>query len=222
MIFHTAADSVYYKSFYDYYSYSIKKYFNNSKLSLHFIGNSTPVNPLINYSTNHNISFDKIKEKYNVDDINAKGFYALSRWLSIPNKNNNVVVSDVDIIALKYLPENNINNLLENYEVINITRTKKNGSEGGMAMMIIRQDVINEINKKAKDVLNNHKLQWDSDVQVRSFIYNNYNVAHLPEMHVFGKKSNYKNFDNTKRSFAICKGRIDAKCNSLKKALLYL
>jgi hypothetical protein len=218
MIFHTAADPIYYEKFYDYYSYSIKKFYPTSKLSLYFVGNRLPANPSITYLKHKDISFSKIQQIYSADEKNAKGYYALARWLSMP-LDDDIVVSDTDIIAIKPISLNIIKSMLKDHEVINITRTKKGGSEGGMAMMIIRKDVVSNINNKAKDVLHNHKLQWDSDVQVRSFIYNNYNVAQMPEMHVFGKNTNYETFDNTSRSFAIFKGRIGAKCASLEKAV---
>lgn len=221
MIFHTASDPVYYHAFYKYYLRSIKQFYSKSKMSLYFIGQELPINSSIDILEHDNFSFEKIQQTYNSTIENAKGYYALSRWRSMPVLDDHVVVSDIDIIAIKHLPLSKIDDLLINHEVINITRTKKGGSEGGMAMMIIRKDVVESINQKATEVLDN-KLQWDSDVQVRSFIYNNYNVAQLPEMHVFGKKTNYQTFDNTTRSFAIHKGRIDTKIASLKKAVDYL
>lgn len=218
MIFHTAADPIYYREFYEYYFYSIKQFYPDSKMSLYFIGNETLINSSIDILEQEKTNFEEILTRYKSTFDEARGYYALSRWRSMPVLDDHVVVSDIDIIAIKQLSLPKIETLLVDHEVINITRTKKDGTEGGMAMMIIRKDVVNTINQKAKEVLNN-KLQWDSDVQVRTFIYNNYNVAELPEMHVFGKRSNYQTFDNTARSFAIHKGNIDIKISSLKNAV---
>jgi len=218
VIFHTATDPLYYKSFYTSYSYTIKKFYPHDSLSLHFVGDNKPTNSNINFITTTNISFEDIKQQYNCNDDAAKGFYALARWFSIPETDQNVVVSDADIIALKKLNIEQVNNLFKTHHAINITRTKKNGSEGGMAMLILRHDVISDINRVALSVLDN-TLQWDSDVQVRTHIYNNYNVAEIPEMHVFGKRSNYKTLDNTERSFAIYKGRLNRKIAALEQAI---
>lgn len=218
MIFHTATDPIYYNKFYNLYSKTIKKFYPQSDLSLHFVGSPVPTKSYINFISNSNLSFEKIKKIYKCDTEQAKGFYALARWFSIPETQQDVVVSDADIIAIKTINEQRIKDLFSNHQVINITRVKKNGSEGGMAMMILRHDIIPNINQVALSVLNN-QLQWDSDVQVRTHIYNNYNVAEIPEMHVFGKRSNYKTLDNTERSFAIYKGRLHRKIAALEQAI---
>ena len=218
MIFHTATDPIYYNTFYHFYSHTIKKFYPNCELSLHYVGLDLPQNDNINFITNTHITFEDIKNTYESDNSNAKGFYALARWFSIPETEQNVVVSDVDIIAIKKINQEKINDLFKTNHAINITRTKKDGTEGGMAMLILRNDIIADINKVALSVLKN-KLQWDSDVQVRTHIYNNYNVAQIPEMHVFGKRSNYTTFDNTHRSFAIRKGNIQRKVISLQTAI---
>jgi len=218
MIFHTATDETYYNKFYSMYSNSIIRFYPQSKLSLFFMGNNLPVNSNIEYLKQKNISFESIKETYSVNEIDAKGYYALARWLSMPIKNQNVVVSDVDIIAIKPIPQQKIDDIFKEHQIINITRTKPNGSEGGMAMMYIRKDVVEDINLMAEKILHKNNLRWDLDVQVRTYIYNTYKVAEIPEMHVFSKRSDYTTYDNTNRSYAIFKGRIDAKFNSLSKA----
>lgn len=220
MIFHTSADPLYYENFYRFYNESIKLFYPDSKLSFHFVGHDSNIIDLpIDIFSQKKISKKEIETMYNTSERNTLGYYALSRWMSIPDIGDHVVVSDVDIVAVKSIPVNYILNIFKDYEVINITRRKPNGLEGGMAMMIIREDAISKINKKANEVLNNPTLAWDSDVQVRTFIYENFKVKELPEMHVMGKKSNFETLDNTERSFVIYKGDRLKKIEILNKVL---
>lgn len=217
MIFHTAAEWNYYEKFYSLYSSSIKKFYPNAKLSLHFLGENFPKNKDIFYTSYENISFEQIQQKYKTLNIkDTKGYYALARWKSIPDVGENVVVSDTDIIAIKTINQSRFNDLFKTHEVINITRTKKNGLEGGMAMICLRQDIILDVNNFSNTVLDNSKLHWASDVSVRTYLYNTYKVAEIPEMHVFNKKTNYDTY-TTSRSFAIFKGKVEDKINSLSK-----
>jgi hypothetical protein len=220
MIFHTSADPLYYENFYKFYNESIKLFYPDSKLSFHFVGHdSNIIKSPIDIFSQKKISKKEIEIMYNTSERDTLGYYAISRWLSIPDIGDHVVVSDVDIVAIKSIPTNYILDIFKDYEAINITRTKKNGTEGGMAMMILRKDIISSINQKANEVLNNPTLAWDSDVQVRTFIYENFKVKEIPEMHVMGKNSNFDNFDNTERSFVIYKGDRLRKIEILNKVL---
>jgi hypothetical protein len=218
MIFHTAADEIYYNQFYNLYYSTIKQFFPDSKFSLYYSGKNILKNKKILYIKHEPITNQEIESVYKVSGRDTKGYYALSRWWSMPVQNEHVAVSDVDIIALKNIPQEKINNILNDHEAINITRTKKNGLEGGMNLMILRKDIIDDVNKNAKSVLNTSQLHWASDVNVREFIYANFKVYNLPEMHTFNKRSEYFSLDSTSRSFGIFKGGVTQKVNSLKKA----
>lgn len=222
MIFHTAADLVYYNNFYELYNSTIKKFYPDDTFSLYYLGNTLPNNTNISYVTQEKITSAEIESTYKVTDRNTKGYYALSRWWSMPVANEHVVVSDVDVVALNTISKEKIDNIFKTYEAINITRTKKNGQEGGMAMLILRKDIVDDVNNNAKYVLKNIPLSWSSDVNVRGFIYKNFNVYSLPEMHVFKKRSDYTTFDSTTKSFGIFKGGITQKVNSLKKVKINL
>lgn len=218
MIFHTAAEKIYYKQFYDLYYSTINQFYPASKFSLYYLGQDIPTNKNISYLQQENITIEEIESRYSVTDRDTKGYFALSRWWSMPVVNENIVVSDVDIVALKNISEDIISDIFQKHEVINITRTKKGGTEGGMAMMIMRKDIVADVNNNAKFVLQNIPLNWASDVNVRNFLYKNFSVYSLPEMHVFNKRSDYSTLDATTRSFGIFKGGVAQKVDSLKKA----
>lgn len=219
MIFHTAADARYYEHFYSFYQFSIKKFYPEANLSLHYMGNNkNPINN-IDFFSEEDINLDSIKQKYSPQtEKDALGYYALSRWLFLPLQNDHVVVSDVDIMAIRKLPQN-LDELLEKNQVINITRTKKDRTEGGMAMIIVHKDIAAVAKEFANNLLMTNRLYWALDVQVKKFLYNNFSKIEIPEMHVFNKHSNIKTFDNTVRSFAIRKGRINEKINALQEVV---
>lgn len=216
MIFHTAADIHYYNYFYKFYKTTISHFYPNAELSLHYMAEDILVDTDVKHFSAENTNINKIQEKYNADERSALGYYCLARWLFLPEVDDNIVVSDVDIIAIKSIDQQRFDNLFEEYQVINITRTKKGGTEGGMAMIAVRSDVIKPVKLFSNNLLNSNKLQWALDVEVRTFLYENFKTIEIPEMHVLGKKTNV---DNTDRSFAIRKGNIQAKIYTLEQAI---
>lgn len=217
MIFHTAADSKYYNYFYDFYKFSIEKFYPDSKLSLHYMGKACEKIADVAYITKEDIDLSTIYEKFSPNnDKDAYGYYALSRWWSLPVIDEHVVISDVDIMAIKTLPYN-IDELLIKNQVINITRTKKDLTEGGMAMIIIHKDIVQATLNHAENLLKTKKLYWALDVEVKKFLYNNFTRLELPEMHVLNKRSQIDILDHTNRSFVIRKGRINEKIATLQK-----
>jgi hypothetical protein len=222
MIFHTAADSRYYECFYSFYQFSIKKFYPEAKLSLHYMGDNTSLTNNIDFLSREHINLDIIKQRYSPQtEKDALGYYALSRWLFLPLQDDHIIVSDVDIMAIRKLPQN-INELLEKNQVINITRTKKDHTEGGMAMIIIHKDIADKVKEFANNLLLTDNLYWELDVNVKKFLYNNFSKIEIPEMHVFNKHSDIKIFDNTTRSFAIRKGRVHEKINTLQEVMTVL
>ena len=212
MIFHTSADKIYLDNFFLPFVTSIKKYYPNPMLSLNFVGTEyVDINKHVYYNTIP-LSFFELKQKYQKGDRDTKGYYALSRWLTIPVLDDHVAVCDIDVLAVNPIDNQLILNLLKTYEVINITRTKPNGEEGGMMIMILRKDICKTVKDYSTSLLNNLDLKWDTDVNVRSFLYNNFKVKNLLQMKQLSKKS--ADFSNC--WFAFAKGNTEKKLNYLK------
>jgi hypothetical protein len=192
MIFHTAADPLYYNHFYQNYYQSIKKNYPDSRFSLHLVGNISNVLN-VDFLTNEMITLDEIKGKFSCDEKNARGYFCMSRWTSIPITNSHVCVSDVDIIAVDKIDNRFVEANLDRHRVINLTRIKnKTGKEGGMMIFFLHKDVCETIKQYANNVLKNHKLEWASDVLVRNFIYENYDVKNVLKMQETSKSSSVK------------------------------
>jgi hypothetical protein len=190
MIFHTAADPIYFNEFYNAYSNSIKKYFDSPLFSLNFVGLDQQ-QLAVDYLFHDKISFEEIKIKFKVDDRSATGYYCMSRWTSIPVSNDHVCVSDVDVVAINPIDNILINNLLEKHKVINLTRLKpKTGEEGGMMIIFLHKDICQEVKDFSKQLLENKPLCWGTDVDVRSYLYNNFDVKNLVKMKDISKSPN--------------------------------
>ena len=107
-----------------------------------------------------------------------------------------MAVCDIDILAVNPINHGLLEDLLKTYQVINLTRIKpKTGKEGGMMIMILHKNICNIIKKFANNLLVNNKLIWQTDVMVRTFLYENYKVKELLQMEDISKKNNLKNVD---------------------------
>lgn len=203
MIFHTATDPVYYKNFYYSFRTSIEKYFLNPKFSLRFVGedNIDLDNTLL---TIDKTSFEDIKTRFNATDKHAKGYYALSRWLSIPIEDEHVVVCDADVLAVNTIDKELILNLLDRFQVINVTRLKKDGRPGGMMIMILHKDICQQVRNYSNSLLDKEEIEWATDVNVRTFLYRNFSLCEILQMEDISK---VKDFSKTDKWFIFSKIR---------------
>lgn len=196
MIFHCASDSIYYEHFFKNFVDSIKKYYPNPKISYNFVGKDLPNNIETDILQIDKISWEEIKTQYKVSDRDAKGYYALSRWLSIPNENDHVAVCDVDVLAVNKIDHELIETYLQTYQVVNLTRIKPKGAgEGGMMIMILHKDICALVKKFANSLLLDNQLIWQTDVVVRTHLYENFKVKQLLQMEDVSKNKDLKPTD---------------------------
>lgn len=195
MIFHTAADPIYYDRFYNDFRNSIIANYHDTKFSLRTVGNFNQT-PVADFITNDSITLEEIEKQYSCDGRNAKGYYCMSRWISIPNENSHVCVSDIDVIAINTIDHELIEDKLEKHKAINLTRIKtKSGKEGGMMVFFLHRAICKEIRDYANHVLRKNDLNWATDVDIRNFIYNNYEVLNLLKMQEISKSKSAKIID---------------------------
>ena len=202
MIFHTSADKTYYEYFYEMYYTQVKKFYPNPVCSFNYVGTDKQVSDFANIDI---ITLDLLSENDFSNKFpfaNIKGYYALSRWLSIPVKNEDVLVSDIDVLTINEIDKTLVDSLLQQHQVINITRMKPNGQEGGMMVMILRKDICEEVRKFANSLLSTETIGWATDVLVGDFLYKNYNVKNLLKMHSVQKNQNLEGITDW---FIFCK-----------------
>lgn len=187
MIFHTVCDPVYFDRFYkDFYS-SIVKNSEDAELSLHYVGKTSKnftefiTDSSLHYSTEPTTLEDlKIKYHETTDIGNLLGFYPLARWYSIPIIDKDVCVCDVDILAINKIDSRYLKKLLEEHDVVNITRTKPSGEQGGMMLMCLSKRILKSIVEFANAVSKEGvRIGIAEDVRIRSYIYNNFKIFEL-------------------------------------------
>lgn len=178
MIYHTATDKVYFDLFFKRWHQSINRFDPNAGFSLRFVGNEDV--DVMNYCRDHNIlltfdniSLDEISIKYNANHTNARGYYALSRWMSIP-EHDNVCVSDVDLVQVNR-SDIDFSKIFSEYNFASIAR-KKVKHPNMMMIFYISKDMTKLINQKTKMLLENNPLMWDSDTKLMTWISENYPI----------------------------------------------
>lgn len=177
MIYHTAADPIYFDFFFKRWHQSIRKFQPNANFSLRYVG---PENQqVLDYCSENNIllsvdsiTLPEIAEKFNVDESTAKGYYALARWISIPN-GEDVCVTDIDIIQLNPLGID-FEKISTDYSFASIAR-KKVDHPNMMMCLYISKDKIQEVKNKANNLLST-VLRWDTDTAIMTWISKNYPI----------------------------------------------
>jgi len=157
MIFHTTCDELYFDRFYENFWKSIKSFNAEASFSLNYVG---PKNhKIIDFCqknqiilSTEEITLSELQEKFckNTDN-DVLGYYPLCRWKSIPIADENIVVCDVDILAISKIDIELIDSLLEKYNAVNITRVKPNGNVGGMMLIAISKNHIESVRAMAFD-----------------------------------------------------------------------
>lgn len=170
MIFHTAAESVYYEIFFETWHQTIKQHWPEAKFSLRFVGENHDAAEAYCHAndiifSHDSITFEQIKEKHAVDDAQAKGYYAMARWASVPFNEDNVCVTDVDVIALKISAQEkqDLETRLLSTPMIFISR-QKGPKINPMMGVFLHKSVCGDVKRRAKDILKNSVLAWNSDV----------------------------------------------------------
>lgn len=197
MIFHTSTDPIYFEKFYPSFFKTFKKHSGpSSQFSLSYIGN--PTEYLFSFCRDNNIqltienkTLDDIVDNFKKSLDDCYGYYAINRWCTIPNFNQPVFVSDVDVFAINDIDINSIKDILNDYDVVNITRLKPNGTHGGMANIVLSEKICNEVAEVSKKILESNSIKWDLDVLVKEYIYKTFKIYEI----------NNKVLDITKKSY---------------------
>lgn len=178
MIYHTAADKGYFDCFFKRWHQSIKKFQPKANFSLRYIGNEDPA--VLEYCTLNNIkvTFDSIRldeiiKKYNVSSQDARGYYALSRWTTIP-EDDDVCVTDIDIIQLNPL-DMNFDTIFSEYPLATIAR-KKEKHPNMMMCFFISKNMTSIIRNRALSLINASTLSWHTDTKIMRWIEENYSI----------------------------------------------
>lgn len=190
MIFHTAAEQTYFDLFFTNWHTSIKKFWPEAKCSLRFVGpKSLKVDKYCkenNILVSHDpITIEDIRIKFERVELPKKdkrpescyGYYAISRWLSMPVVGEHVCLTDVDLVAISRPNLDKVNKILEQYQQYRLPRFPNNGTKPkNMMVNFFRKDVVAKVNEVAANILNSSKLMWCSDLGVMDYCNKNFNI----------------------------------------------
>ena len=187
MIFHTASEQSYFDLFFVNWHTSIKKFWPGAKFSLRFVGPKS--SKVDKYCKANNIlishdptTLEDIKIKFDQSELDNRpkacyGYYAISRWLSMPVLNDHVGLTDVDVVAIRSPDLNKINKILDQYQQYRLPRVFVDRSKPkNMMVNFFRKDVVAEVNAVADNILNSSKLMWCSDLGVMDYCNKNFNI----------------------------------------------
>lgn len=190
MIYHTAAEVNYYNAFFKRWHQSILYVHPDAKFSLKFVGDTIDAD-VIEYTKTHNI--DLILDPTTPEDLINKygsieagcGYYPMARWNSIPDSDD-VCVTDVDVVLLNdHLAE--ITELLNEHDVVSISRLKPNDKVNLMMINYIRKDVCAKVKNVAISLMNDETFRWDIDLDVMFYIKKNLNLIYINKLLKFDR-----------------------------------
>jgi hypothetical protein len=190
MIFHTAAEQLYFDLFFQNWHTSIKKFWPGARFSLRFIGPKSvrvdeycKTNDII--VTHDPITFEEIKTKFDQVELPEKdkrpkacyGYYAISRWLSMPVVDDHVGLTDVDIVAVKKPDMKKISKIFNEHQQYRLPRVFVDKTRPkNMMVNFFRKDVVSEVNEVAANILNSSKLMWCLDLGVMDYCNKHFNI----------------------------------------------
>ena len=179
MIFHTAAEKIYYNAFFKNWHTSIKKIYPTAKFSLRFVGSTTDTD-VIEYCNTHHIMLDldpttyqEIVDKFKVTGNHANGYYAMSRWISIPILDESVFVTDVDVIATN-TPTFSIDNSLKKKPWLTVSKRKAPDRTLKLMAICLRKDLCERVRDRAVSLLKDSPLIWSLDLQIQKYLTDNF------------------------------------------------
>lgn len=181
MIFHTAAEENYYNFFFKKWHSFLKEFNPTAKFSLRYVGDTNSCD-VVEYCSTNNImldvdptSLDQIIEKYKCPKGNAFGYYAISRWISLPLLDEHVCMTDVDLLQLNPL-DFDLNKILDEKNFISISR-QKNNKTNKMMFLGFNKDFVKTVKDQSISFLENNSLVWNLDTKILIWLvlHNNFN-----------------------------------------------
>ena len=220
MIFHTAAEKVYYNAFFKNWHTSIKKIYPSARFSLRFVGPDDDTD-VIEYCQSNDIlldidpiTYNQITDKFNVTGLNTNGYYAMSRWISVPTIDEDVFVTDIDIVAIS-APSFDIEKSLNEKPWFTVSRRKANNRTLKLMAICLRKDICNSVRDKAISLLNSQPLVWSLDLNIRDFLMENFEYN---EYVLLGSINKLSIPEVKKLPFAHVKGDTETKISEFKIA----
>jgi len=181
MIVHTALDLNYCKIFGHDYVDNIRQYMPDALVSLAMVNQELDlcgVEADIVYHDPRNFQ-DIVDEFGTVQDRQAYAYYGLSRFSSLPVIDHDVMVRDIDTLIVRDMDHDQIAELLEQYDVVNLVRSRRNGLSGGLGAFFISHRACSAVKTFAESLLAHKKLYWPIDEEIKHWCQSNLKYTEL-------------------------------------------
>lgn len=197
MIFHTAAEASYYNFFFKRWHSYLKEFNPTAKFSLRFVGD-TRVCDVVEYCNANNIMLDvdpisltEIMDKYKCPRQNAFGYYAISRWISLPVLNENVCMTDVDLLQLNPL-DFDLNDKIDQKDFMSFSRQKTNKTNK-MMFLGFNKNLVEVVKNQSNLILENNLLTWNLDTKILNWLCqsNNFNWEEFTQLYYIDRIDEY-------------------------------
>jgi hypothetical protein len=181
MIVHTALDLNYCKIFGHDYVDNIRQYMPDALVSLAMVNRDLDLGGVTADMVYHDPrSFQDIVDEFGtVQDRQAYAYYGLSRFSSLPVTEHDVMVRDIDTLIVRAMDQDQITQLLEQYDVVNLVRHTRHGSTGGLGAFFISHRACPAVKTFAESLLAHKKLYWPIDEEIKRWCQSNLRYTEL-------------------------------------------
>lgn len=181
MIVHTAVDARYCTEFAPVFVENTRQFMANALVSLALVDRDFDLHGVSVDIVQHDpLSFEDIKIKFAIsNNEDAMAYYGLSRFVWLPVTDHDVMVRDVDTLAVCDIDIAYLTDMLENYDVVNLVRKKHNNTTGGLGAIVFSQRVCDQIRQFAQKLCQQKTLYWPIDEEIKHYCQQQLNYVEI-------------------------------------------
>ena len=198
MIVHTAVDAKYCKAFAPTFVDNTRQFMSGTLISLVLVDRVFDLHGVNVDLTQHDPQcFDDIKSNFLVtNNKQAMAYYGLSRFMWLPVTDHNVMVRDVDTLAVCDVDVDALDNMLQQYDVVNLIRKKHTNATGGLGAIVFSQRVCEQIRQFAQDLIKQKSLYWPIDEEVKKYCQQHLSYVEIERYGTIDNLDTKRCFDN--------------------------
>lgn len=198
MIVHTTVDAKYCKTFLPSFVDNTRQFMPGTLISLALVDRQFDLQGVSVDMVHHDPqSIDDIKANFALaDHEQALAYYGLSRFCWLPITKHNVMIRDVDTLAVRNIDIAMLDEMLLQHDVVNLVRRKYNGSTGGLAAIVLSSRICSQVKKFANELCRSKTLYWPIDEEIKFYCQENFDYTEIECYDNLGSQHSDCNFDH--------------------------
>lgn len=181
MIVHTAVDAKYCKTFLPTFVTNTRQFMPGTLISLALVDRQLDLQGVsvdIVYHDAQNI--DDIKKNFALTDHDqVLSYYGLSRFCWLPITEHNVMIRDVDTLAVRDIDVAMLDQMLQQHDVVNLVRKKYNDSTGGLGAIVLSSRICSQVKNFANKLCQGKTLYWPIDEEIKFYCQENFDYTEI-------------------------------------------